>query len=295
MPIENNALSRYLLPLEQLLEIVITYPEWSVEEIYEHIPKDAEGNAPFSISQVQNVLFRLRLHTVMLRKYQQQSYREQHSTKGFFYQENIQRLLPKILVYLHHSNIHQQTIKPTVPVYSQSEKDGNIPAESSQNFSIPAPVVVQPVNVQPVITENEKPITIPVPVMSVIPIPAKQEEIIRQDDTHLTEAKVESQLKTEPVLPVIHETMIADVQKNQQSADIRKDQIEVQRKSYSVISEKRNKIKLTNLFSTKLVLFLFTVIFLLYFLVTVFSGKFLNNQPSKQIDDLSLPVSSETK
>jgi hypothetical protein len=275
--------NEYLLPLRRLLDLVAKSPGWSFEEYSVNLPKDQQDQSPLSVSQVRNILTRLSLHTVALRRVQHQKY-----PNGFFDQRYIQNRLPGILIYLKHSGMHKQVNK-------SEEKTETEFSETSTTLE-PVISVETSVNNPPVIEEVKFPE--PVQIQEEVTSQEEQKDIVIHEE--VTQEKI-ADIETEPIPEI--ETPIKENKSEQDTTFMFKEESMNQEISHEIMQKEKKpnllkqKIKAAavNFFNVKFILFIVTALLLISVLGIVLYKTLIITNSGKANGDLSLPVSTQSK
>jgi cellulose synthase/poly-beta-1,6-N-acetylglucosamine synthase-like glycosyltransferase len=112
--------------VQRLLDIAERYPEWSIQQMVDSLPKTSEGKAVFTYNQARSILGRLRLSTPARRSLRTYKIREMEYYEQTHQQNQLRRAFPELLAYFR----YKQTQKQGGKVGELAQPDTAIPKVS---------------------------------------------------------------------------------------------------------------------------------------------------------------------
>src|SRR5579859_5059431 len=94
--------------VQQLLDIVDEHPDWSVEKIVTHHPKNAHGKQLLTYHQTLIILKRLHLFTLTQRRLRKTLEKQIDDPQKY---SHVSQLLPDIFSYLHYRKAYKQSLQ----------------------------------------------------------------------------------------------------------------------------------------------------------------------------------------
>jgi cellulose synthase/poly-beta-1,6-N-acetylglucosamine synthase-like glycosyltransferase len=105
--------------VQQLLDLVDTHPEWSIEEMVIHHPSNIDGQKYLTYQDARIILGRLHLSTILQRKIRQAKTQEWEQSNKEYTQKLLSQTIPDFFSYIKHRKEYQQyqwqTRLPTLP------------------------------------------------------------------------------------------------------------------------------------------------------------------------------------